>query len=34
MSKTNITQALCNALVSLIGYPPVMGQMLPRRLGG
>jgi hypothetical protein len=34
MPTANITQSLRNALAALIGYPPVMSAMLPRRLGG
>ncbi len=34
MTTSNITQALRNALVSLIGYPPVMHDLLTRRLAG
>jgi hypothetical protein len=34
MTTNDITKALRNALASLIGYPPVMQELLTRRLGG
>jgi hypothetical protein len=32
MNTNRITQALRNVIANLIGYPPVMQQMLTRRL--
>ena len=34
MSKNTLTVTVRNALASLIGYPPVIAGMLPRRLHG
>jgi hypothetical protein len=34
MPTKNITLTLRNALATLIGYPPVMSELLTRRLGG
>lgn len=34
MSTITVTRALRNVLASLIGYPPVMHELLTRRLGG
>lgn len=34
MTTSNITRSLRNALASLIGYPPVMHELLTRRLEG
>jgi hypothetical protein len=34
MNTIRITRAICSSLASLIGYPPVMQQLLTRRLEG
>ncbi len=34
MSDSNLTQTLRNAFASLFGYPPVMSDLLTRRLEG
>jgi hypothetical protein len=34
MNTKHIAQAIRNSFASLIGYPPVMLELLTRRLGG
>lgn len=34
MNTKNVTRAILSTLASLIGYPPVMHEMVTRRLGG
>jgi hypothetical protein len=34
MNTKNVTRAIRNTLATLIGYPPVMHELLSRRLGG